>query len=193
MTAINLNPRVTSSRNPEIGGVPIIHQATFAFGISTLSSIAREFGVPKSNEKAKTIANGLEATGDSDLSARLKGKRFVLSRDGRSFPNFLVKFSKDVTDIIDSLTIDENSEGFYNFAELITDTAREAIKYKTFLKKTLRFSRLLYVNQGDQNLLTFEITGEPQGDGLIQAIFAGGSEDRDIYITFGETSEFKLQ
>lgn len=189
--AKNLTPRIITRRNFDTGAVDVL-SAHFAFGVRTLVAIADEFGVEKSNEKATTIMRGFNRNANVEVAHKIKGHRFILDRSGRSLPMFLGHFTPQTRDIVSNITVCGGNEGFYKDEEMLNVDLQEAVKYKVLLKQILMLSRLLYINKTDQNILTFEVTGDSHGEGLIQAVFQGGAEDRDLYFSLTETTNFKL-
>lgn len=182
-------PRVISRRS-ETGDSADIHSAIFCWNIKTLDRIAAEFGVDRSNEKDKTILRGFTKWANLEVAKRLVGRRFILDMRGREIPIAIGRFSKETLEVVDSFVPDSSSEPF--LPDLVGE-ARDATKFKLFLKATLMHTRLIYTNEADNGLLMYEIIEEPKGEGVLQAAFLGGSGDENVWCSVTEITDFKLE
>lgn len=182
-------PRVISRRSPN-GEAVNIHSAIFCWNVRTLDRISSEFGVDRSNEKAVTLLRGFQKHANAGVAAKLIGRRFLLDMRGRELPTCLGTFSKDTLDVVDQYVPDGDNEPFV--ADLIGQ-AREAVKFKLLLKNILMYSRLLYTNESDNAILTFEVISEPKGEGVLQAAFCGCSSDEDMWCSITEITDFKME
>lgn len=184
-----LEPRVFSKPNLDHSDFTV-HSAVFPFHVRTLDRIATEFGCERSNEKAVTIERGCQATADLETAKKLEGKRFLLDMSGRELPICLGSFSKETLEVINEQVPDSQNEPF--IADLVGE-AREAVKFKLAVKKILQYGRLLCTNQTDNNLVLFEVTTQPNGTGLVQAVFNGCVDDADKWCSMTEATNFKME
>jgi hypothetical protein len=87
----DLTPRIRTKREfSDDGGSVSGHRvlaAHFAFGMRNLNSIAREFGVEKSNAKDTTILRGCDHVANPQTAEALKGCQFMVHCKGREFPD----------------------------------------------------------------------------------------------------------
>lgn len=184
------------SRTNLLTGKPAIHSASCVFNIKNLQSISAEFEVSKTNEKSTTILKGCKNKARLKIAERLAGHKFLIDRSGRELPISIGSFSPEVIELLsdngDPELIPSDTNELFTNGDL-SGEVRDAIRFKLLLKSILMHSKLLYNNENDPNLLTFRIDTEQCGDGLINALFMNGSEDRDIYVSFTETTNFKLE
>lgn len=190
MNVKDLTPRIVTTPNYRTNGVNF-HSAYFGFGNSNMSAIAREWNVEKSNAKDSTIMRGVTHWGDSSVASKLVGHRFLVDRQGRAIAPFLGFFTNAARELATDIVID-GEENFYQPEDMGDQDVREAVRYKCFLKKLLLYSKLVYCNPQDQSMITFEVTGQQTGEGLIQAIFGGGVEEADLFLSFTEITNFSL-
>jgi hypothetical protein len=188
MTDKVLQPKILSRRSPS-GDNVVIHAATVCWNIKTLESISAEFGVDKSNEKAVTLQRGFEHTANLEVAKRLEGRRFMMDMQGRDLPYAIGRFEKETLELVDGFVPDGCNEPF--IADIMGE-ARDATRFKLMLKAVMLYTRLLYTNESDNDLLIFEVITEPKGDGTIQAAFRGCSEDRNLWSSLTEVSGFKM-
>ncbi len=192
--ATNLTPRIITRRNYD-GSDVSIHSAMFGFATRTLNGIAGEFQVDKSNEKAATILKGCKATAKQEIANQLMGSKFIVDRSGAEIAVGVSQpggFGSAVRNLIKEIVPTGENETFYGEADIANPDVREAIRYKILLKSILMYGQLIYVNKQDQNLLTFTVTGEQKGEGLVEAIFMGAAEEKDLFISIAETTNFTL-
>lgn len=190
--ALILKPTIYS-RYSLNGGPLKVHSASFMFRIKTLAEIAQEFNILKTNEKATTITKGCKATARPNIAEQLKGHKFLIDRVGRELPISIGHFSSAVLDLINNeaeLIPSDANEKFE--IDLFGDT-REAIRYKLLLKSIFMHGKLLFNNEDDPNLIMFRVDAEPCGEALVNAVFMNGSEDRDLFVSFTETTDFRLE
>lgn len=181
-------PRVISRRSSD-GQTVEINSAIFCWNIKTLDRISTEFGVDRSNEKDKTIQRGFAKHANLEIAKRLEGRRFIMDMRGRELPICLGRFSQQTMDIVNGFVPDSDNEPFIQ--DLLGES-RDATKFKLLLKSLLMYTRLLYTNESDNSLLTFEVITEPKGEGVLQAAFLGGSADADVWCSLAEITDFKL-
>jgi hypothetical protein len=183
------NPHLMTRGDP-VSGRYEVHGAAFTFYVGNMQKISNEFDIPKSNEKGVTILRGCKAMGSSTLAAKLKDHTFLLDRLGRELPPGVGKFSPEVIAAAETFTPNANNE---RHEDNLTGDVFDATKYKLLLKSLLPYGRLMYTNEGDDNLLLFRVeTDASAGEGLIEAIFRAGAEDRDIFMSLTETTNFQL-
>lgn len=183
------NPHLITRGDPVTGRYDT-HGVAFTFYVGNMQKISNEFVVAKSNEKGATILRGCKALGNSVLATKLKGKTFLLDRMGRELPPGIGKFSPEVISEAAVFTPNADNE---RHEDNLTGDVFEATKFKLLLKSILPFCRLIYTSELDDNLILFRVDGDPNaGEGLIEAIFRAGAEDRDIYVSLTETTNFQL-
>jgi hypothetical protein len=189
MNNTTFQPHIISKGHPQDGSFDI-HSAAFTFYVASLQKIENEFYVKRSNEKGRTILTGCQNVADMNVAKLLQGRTFLIDRAGRDLPLALGKFSKDFMGIVNAMQPSPDNE---RHEENLTGDIFEATKFKIALKKILRHLRLIYTNESDDNLMLVRVdTDQSAGEGLIEALFRAGGEDRDIYISFTETTDFKL-
>lgn len=182
-------PRVISRANIDHSETSV-HSAIFCWNIRTLDRIVSEFGCDRSNEKATTIQRGCRKTSNIEIAKKLAGKMFLVDMEGREPPIMMGKFAQDTLSVIQDFVPDSMNEPFI---EDLYGEARDATKFKLMMKSVIQYSRLLYVNEKDENLILMEVTTEPCGDGLVNAMFRAGSQDADLWCAITEATNFTLE
>ncbi len=189
MSVTVIGPQVKTLFHPDKEKV-ITHSASFIFNFKSLKNIADELCVAKSNEKSRTILQGFNTNAKVDIAKKLSGKRFLIDAQGRELPPAIGYFQDDTLAVVgDFLPTLDNEK----FIEDLQGDNYESTRYKLMLKSILWFGRIIHVNNLDGRLILWEITTEPIGQGLIEAIFMGGAEERDYYVSLTETTNFKLE
>ena len=182
-------PHILSKSNPADGSFNI-HSAVFNFFVASLQKIENQFGVKRSNEKAVTISRGCQQMADINVAKILKGHTFLIDRGGRDLPLSVGCFSREFMGVVNGMQ--PNADNERHEENLIGDVF-EATKVKLALLKILQFGRLIYTNEHDDNIMLFRVETESSaGEGLIEALFRSGGEDRDIPVSITETTNFKL-
>lgn len=183
------SPRVISRASMDRTKVST-YSAMFCWNIRTLDNIASEFGCERSNEKAVTLVRGCQRTADIEIAKQLAGKRFLLDMSGRELPIMLGEMSQDTLKVVEGFVPDSMNEPFIKD---LYGEARDAIKFKLMLKAVINYGRILYTNEKDENLILFEVTTEPCGEGLINAMFRAGSTESDMWCSVTEAGTFNLE
>ena len=192
-TVKKLDPRIVTVRDFATDKVETT-SAQFAFGCRNLPAIAKEWSVDRSNAKDLTISRGVQHWSDRELALKLVGHTFMIDRDGRNMMPALGRFSPAVKDALRDIVVTGETETFYSEDELLDESVRVAIRVKIFLKKILRYCRLTAINHTDGNIICFTVTGEDNSsDGLVSCLFQGGVEEKDLFITITETTDFELE
>jgi len=190
--AKDITPRYITHNNLRDDTVDVssIH---VGFGNSSIKGIALEWGVDRSNAKDTTIIKGVQERADREVAERVVGHRFLVDRGGRNMAPFLGRFSQEVRDSVKLITPDGTNEFLYPQNQMLDPAVLEAVKYKIWLKQILLYSRLEHSNHLDGNLLTFCVTGQETGEGLVGALFQGGNENCDLYLSMTEITDFKFE
>lgn len=189
MSEPNILKSEVRTRFDEKSSRTVKHSAVFRFNVGTLNDISKEFGVPKTNEKASTISKGCAATANPEIAKQLVGKRFLVDTSGREIPPCIGYFDDTTIDVANSFAPTYDNELFITD---LTGPAYEATKFKLLLKAIALYGKLLHANAKDDKLMTFEIMSEPVGGGLIEALFASGASEVPIDISITEITNFKL-
>ncbi len=172
------------------GGGSSVHSASFIFHIKRLADIANEFGVERSSEKGATIKRGVEAHARADIAERLRDRTFLIDRAGRELPLCVGSFDAETIDVVRDFHPNPQNE---MFEEDLVGTTLEATRYKLWLKSVLQFARLIHVDEKDDNLMLFRIDTEPTaGEGTVDALFRAGGEEKPIYVSVTEVTNFNL-
>lgn len=184
--------RTVTRRNFESPEEPLVGCVCFTFNIGKLGRIAKEFDTDKTNEKVTTIEKGVHGMGRQEIAERLNGRKFLVDRRGRQFPDPFGPFSPDVIDEVEKFMPTPDNEQFISDVDLVNDV-REATKFKLWFKSILAYCHIVHINGQDSDLLQFQIRSEPNHTGgFLQALFMGGAEEKDLNVSLCETTHFKL-
>jgi hypothetical protein len=187
----DLTPRVRTARSlDDTNGTPYRVLGThFGFGMRNLNSIAREFGVERSNAKDATILRGCDHVADQEVAQALSGHQFLVHCKGRETPT-IFSISDKVQKVAGGQVVSGLTEFYYDEATVSDPEQAEAIKYKIMFKKILAFSKVVTVNANDNDLVIIEVTTQKGGEGAIDAIFRGATEEADVYLSITEVTDF---
>jgi hypothetical protein len=188
----DLTPRLITTNSLEKQSVDV-NSVHIGFGNSNIASIAKEWDINRSNAKDTTIMNGVREAADRDIALQIKGHQFMIDRSGRQMAPFLGHFTSKLRELASAIVVDGGSEHIYDENQMLESDVVEAVRYKILLKKILLYSRITFCNHQDGNLITFEVTGEETGEPLVQAVFQGGAEEQDLYLSLTETTNFSLE
>ena len=170
----------------------LTYSAHVRFHFENIHNIADEFGIDRSREKSETILKGFKNTMRRDAAEAAAGRTFLIDTKGRELPPCLGHFSDEVLQYVTQTGLFLPNPQNELFEKEVHSTRFEAIQFKLWLKSILMFGQLIYTNEHDQSLMQFTVRTEPSGEGLIDAIFAGGNESTIIYLSITETTNFEV-